>query len=48
MEILCDWFLYHRSVDDLIRFAIQAGVEETKIDVIQEPSGINLFLRVKK
>ncbi|HSO89139.1 MAG TPA: class I SAM-dependent methyltransferase [Draconibacterium sp.] len=48
MEILCDWFLYHRSADELKQFAIQAGIEESKIDVIQEPLGINLFLRVKK
>lgn len=48
MEILCDWFLYHRSVDELKQFAVQAGIDESKIDVIQEPLGINLFLRVKK
>jgi SAM-dependent methyltransferase len=48
MEILCDWFLYHRSPEELKGFAIQAGIEESKIDVIQEPLGINLFLRVKK
>lgn len=48
MEILGDWFLYHRSADELKQFAIQAGIEVEKIDVIQEPLGINLFLRVKK
>ena len=48
MEILGDWFLYHRSPDELKQFAMQAGIEESKIDVIQEPLGINLFLRVKK
>ena len=48
MEILGDWFLYHRSAAELKGFAIQAGIEESKIDVIQEPLGINLFLRVKK
>ena len=48
MEILGDWFLYHRSPDELKQFAIQAGVEESKIDVFQEPLGVNLFLRVKK
>ena len=48
MEIMGDWFLYHRSADELKQFAIQAGVEESKIEVIQEPLGINLFLRVKK
>lgn len=48
MEILGDWFLYHRSAEELKQFAIQAGIDEEKIDVIQEPLGINLFLRVKK
>jgi len=48
MEILCDWFLYHRSVDELKQFALQAGIHESKIEVMQEPLGINLFLRVKK
>lgn len=48
MEIMGDWFLHHRSVDELIQFAIQAGIEKSKIDVIQEPLGINLFLRVRK
>jgi SAM-dependent methyltransferase len=48
MEILGDWFLYHRSPEELKGFALQAGIEESKIDVIQEPLGINLFLRVKK
>ena len=48
MEVLGDWFLYHRSVDELKEYALQAGVEESKIDVLKEPLGINLFLRVKK
>ncbi len=48
MEIMGDWFLYHRSPDELKNFALQAGVDESKIDVFQEPLGVNLFLRVKK
>ena len=48
MEILCDWFLYHRSADELKHFAMQAGIDESKIDVLQEPLGINLFLRIRK
>jgi cyclopropane fatty-acyl-phospholipid synthase-like methyltransferase len=48
MEIMGDWFLYHRSADELKQFALQAGIKEDKIDVIQEPLGINLFLRLKK
>jgi SAM-dependent methyltransferase len=48
MEIMGDWFLYHRSAEELKQFALQAGIEESKIDVIQEPLGINLFLKIKK
>lgn len=48
LEIMCDLYFYHRSADELKQFAILSGIEESKIDVIQEPSGINLFLRVKK
>jgi hypothetical protein len=48
MEILGDWFLYHRSEDELIDFALQAGIERDKIEVFKEPLGINLFLRVRK
>lgn len=48
MEILGDWFLYYRSEEDLIKFAIQAGVPEDEIEVTREPLGINLFLRVGK
>ena len=48
MEIMGDWFLYHRSADELKKYALQAGVDESKIDVFQEPLGVNLFLRVKK
>ncbi len=48
MEIICDWFLYHRSPEELTKFALQAGIEESKIDIMKEPLGINLFLRIKK
>ena len=48
MEIMGDWFLYHRSPDELKHFALQAGIDESKIDVIQEPLGINLFLKISK
>jgi len=48
MEILGDWFLYHRSEDELKNFALQAGIDKSKIEVFKEPLGINLFLRVLK
>jgi len=48
MEILGDWFLNHRSEDELMRFALQAGIPKSKIEITREPLGINLFLKVKK
>lgn len=46
MEVLGDWFLYHRSEEDLLSFAKQAGIPAGKASVTTEPLGINLFLRV--
>ena len=48
MEVLGDWFLYHRSEKELKTFATRAGIPAEKVEVIKEPLGINLFLRVKK
>ncbi len=48
MEVLGDWFLYHRSEEEVIKFAIQAGIPRDKAEVIKEPLGINLFLKVIK
>ncbi|NCC73711.1 MAG: class I SAM-dependent methyltransferase [Sphingobacteriia bacterium] len=48
MEVLGDWFLYHRSADDLLYFALQSGIPIENISVVAEPLGINLFLRLTK
>ncbi|HPE34783.1 MAG TPA: class I SAM-dependent methyltransferase [Bacteroidales bacterium] len=48
MEVLGDWFLYHRSADDLLSFAMQSGIPFENISVVAEPLGINLFLRLTK
>jgi hypothetical protein len=48
MEILGDWFLVHRTPDELKNFALQAGIPPSKIEVASEPLGINLFLRLRK
>ena len=48
MEVLGDWFLYHRSIDELRDFALRAGIPSHNISVIKEPLGINLFLRLRK
>jgi extracellular factor (EF) 3-hydroxypalmitic acid methyl ester biosynthesis protein len=46
MEYCLDWFLIHRSPDDLTGFA--RGLQPTpgRIEVDSEPLGVNLFLRV--
>jgi len=48
MEILGDWYLYHRSKQQLMGFAKEAGIPDDKIEVFSEPLKINLFLRIKK
>ncbi len=48
MEVLADWFLYHRSEGELVGFAQQAGIPSTNVEILKEPLGINLFLRTKK
>lgn len=48
MEVYGDWYLYHRSEEELAAFAQQAGIPPSKIKIMIEPLGINLFLCVKK
>jgi SAM-dependent methyltransferase len=48
MEMVGDWMLNHRSEEQLINLAIQAGADPAKIWVGQEPEGINLFLHIWK
>jgi extracellular factor (EF) 3-hydroxypalmitic acid methyl ester biosynthesis protein len=48
MEVLSDWYLNHRSRYDLIRMAVEAGVNEDHICIENEELGINLFMRIKK
>ena len=47
MELFGEWFLIHRSREELIGLSLQAGVQRELITVEQEPLGINLFLKVK-
>ena len=46
MELFGDWYLHHRSEEQLTKLAVQAGMEEKNIKVEREPEGINLFLRI--
>lgn len=48
MEILGDWFLYHRSPEELQMFAKQANIKGHLVEVMAEPLGINLFLKIDR
>jgi SAM-dependent methyltransferase len=48
MEIFGEWFLIHRSSEQLAELALQAGALRTNITVDYEPLGINLFLKIRK
>ncbi len=48
MEYCLDWFLIHRSPEDLLAFADRLEPAPTQMEVDAEPLGVNLFLRVWK
>ncbi len=48
MELLMEWELNHRSAEHLTKLAMGCGVDESKIFVGKEPTGVNLFLHIKK
>jgi len=48
MEVILQWYLHHRSEDDLVELALAAGVDKKKISVMSEETGVNLFLHLKK
>lgn len=47
MEVLGDWYLYHRSQENLKSFAMEAGIHPENIEIFSEPLGINLFMKLK-
>lgn len=47
MEYLCDWFVIHRAPEELTRLAGMFA-PESRAWTEAEPSGVNLFLRVRK
>lgn len=47
MELIGDWYLQHRSEEQLINFALEAGAIKENIYVGKELEGVNLFLHVK-
>jgi SAM-dependent methyltransferase len=48
MELIGQWFLHHRSKEQLKSLAQKAGISSDNISVDQEPLGVNLFLHITK
>lgn len=48
IEVFTDWFLYHRSREDLKSLANAAGLQNCCINVQQEQEGVILFLHLLK
>lgn len=48
MEVIGEWFLHHRTAEQLFDLVEQAGLEYRHIQVDREPEGVNLFLRVRR
>lgn len=48
MEYCLDWFLIHRSPEELLGFARALTPTPVRVEVDAEPSGVNLFLRIWK
>lgn len=48
MELFGQWYLHHRSEDELIQLAIKGGIPENKVTVDSEETGVNLFLHLRK
>jgi len=47
MEVLGEWHLNHRTEDELINLALNAGFDRQQISVGREPENINLFLHIQ-
>ena len=48
MELFLDWYLYHRSPEQLVKLAQAAGIANiNQIIIDQEEVGVNLFMRIK-
>ncbi len=43
-----NWFLHHRSPEELIKIACDCGISEDNINVKSESLGVNLFLHISK
>jgi diguanylate cyclase (GGDEF)-like protein/PAS domain S-box-containing protein len=43
-----NWFLYHRTPEELIKIALECGIPRKNITVKSEPLGVNLFLHISQ
>lgn len=43
-----EWFLHHRSEQELFQLAVTSGIPASAISIEAEPCGVNLFLRIRK
>jgi SAM-dependent methyltransferase len=48
MELVGEWRLIHRSAEQLLQLAHDAGIPRENMHVDAEPEGVNLFLQAKK
>ena len=46
MELFGEWYLHHRTRDDLMRLALEMGAEPSSVTVDSEGEGVNLFLHM--
>lgn len=46
MEFFGDWYLHHRSAEELVNLALKAGVAQENIRVGKEAQDVNLFLHI--
>jgi extracellular factor (EF) 3-hydroxypalmitic acid methyl ester biosynthesis protein len=44
----CEWHLHHRSGEQLVRLALEAGALRENVTVGKEPEGVNLFLHINQ
>lgn len=47
MEIFGEWFLNHRTEDELLSLALNAGFSKDMVFIGKEPENVNLFLHIK-
>ena len=47
MEVLGDWFLYHRTKSKLLQLGVESGYKLSNLQIGMEEENVNLFLHLK-